>query len=63
MVHLRCGLLAMKKKLNGVDSDGTNEYLCTDTELIRVYKLSDQDGWVASALTALGAVATAVVPD
>lgn len=47
--------------INGVNSDGTQEYLCTDTELVRVIKHAD--GWVATALTALGAVATAVVPD
>jgi len=51
------------EKINTVDSDGTNEYLCTDTETVFVTKVSDTDGWVASALTALGAVATAVVPD
>lgn len=49
--------------INTVDSDGTQEYLCTDTELIKISKVSDADGWVATALTALGAVATAVVPD
>lgn len=51
------------EKINTVDCDGTNEYLCTDTEVIYVTKVSDTDGWVASARTALGAVATAVVPD
>lgn len=51
------------EKINTVDCDGSNEYLCTDTELIKVTKVSDADGWVATALTALGAVATAVVPD
>ena len=51
------------EKINGVDCDGTQEYLCTDTEFVNVYKVSDADGWVATALTALGAVATAVVPD
>lgn len=51
------------EKINTVDCDGTQEYLCTDTELIYVTKVSATDGWVASARTALGAVATAVVPD
>ncbi len=52
------------QKINTVDSDGdTNEYLCTDTELITVTKVSDADGWVATAQTALGAIAVAVVPD
>lgn len=51
------------EKINTVDCDGSQEYLCTDTEVIYVTKVSDTDGWVASARTALGAVATAVIPD
>lgn len=51
------------EKINTVDSDGTQEYLCTDTEVLKVIKVSDTDGWMAHAYTALGAVATAVVPD
>lgn len=49
--------------INTVDSDGgAAEYQCTDTEVITVTKVSDTDGWVATAQTALGAVAVAVVP-
>lgn len=51
------------EKINNVDSDGTQEYLCTDTDVIRVYKVSNTAGWVAQSLTNLGAVRTAVVPD
>lgn len=52
------------EKINTVDSDGGSaEYLCTDTEMLTVTKVSDTDGWVATAQTALGAIATAVVPD
>jgi hypothetical protein len=51
------------EKINTVVSDGTAEYLCTDTEMITITKVSDTDGWVATAQTALGAIATAVVPD
>ncbi len=51
------------EKINTVDSDGTQEYLCTDTEVIKVVKVSATDGWMAHAFTALGAVATAVIPD
>lgn len=51
------------EKINTVDCDGTQEYLCTDTEMLTVTKVSDTDGWVATAQTALGAIATAVVPD
>lgn len=51
------------EKINTVDSDGTQEYLCTDTEVLKVVKVSNTDGWMAHGYTALGAVATAVVPD
>lgn len=51
------------EKINTVDSDGTAEYLCTDTDTVRIWKLSNTDGWVAQSLTTLGAVRTAVVPD
>lgn len=49
-------------KINDVDSDGSQEHLCTDTHLIRIVKHTTT-GWVAQSLTKLGAVATAVVPD
>lgn len=51
------------EKINTVDCDGTQEYLCTDTEMVTCTKVSDTDGWVATGQTALGAIATAVVPD
>lgn len=49
-------------KINDVDSDGTQEYLCTDTHLIKVVKRTTT-GWVATSYTKLGAVVTAVIPD
>lgn len=49
-------------KINDVDADGTQEYLCTDTDLVIVTKATTT-GWVAQSLTKLGAVRTAVVPD
>ncbi len=49
-------------KINDVDSDGSAEYLCTDTDVIIVTKATTT-GWVAQSLTKLGAVRTAVVPD
>lgn len=49
-------------KINDVDSDGTQEYLCTDTDMIVVSKRTTT-GWVAQSITKLGAVRTAVVPD
>lgn len=51
------------EKINNVDSDGSQEYLCTDTDVIRVIKVSNTQGWVAQSLTNLGAVRTAVIPD
>lgn len=51
------------EKINTVDCDGTQEYLCTDTEVVTVTKVSATDGWVATGQTALGAIATAVIPD
>lgn len=50
-------------KINTVDSDGPVEYLATDTEVITFTLVSAADGWVATALSAAGAVVTAVVPD
>lgn len=51
------------EKINNVDSDGTQEYLCTDTQVVEVTKMSTSAGWMAHAYTRLGAVATAVIPD
>lgn len=47
--------------INGVDSDGPVEYLCTDTEIIVVTKHAD--GYIATGYSAAGAIVTAVVPD
>lgn len=49
-------------KINDVDADGTQEYQCTDTDVVIVTKRTTT-GWVAQSLTKLGAVRTAVVPD
>lgn len=51
------------EKINGQDSDGTKEYLCTDTEVVKVIKISNTVGWMAHGYSAIGAVVTAVVPD
>lgn len=48
--------------INNVDSDGTQEYLVTDTDMVRITKAT-ATGWVAQSITTLGAVRTAVVPD
>ena len=54
---------ASNEKINNVDSDGTNEYLCTDTEVVKVIKISSTVGWMAYSYTAIGAKTTAVIPD
>lgn len=51
------------EKINGQDSDGTKEYLCTDTEVVKVVKINNTVGWMAHGYSAIGAVVTAVVPD
>ena len=51
------------EEINSEDCDGTKEYLCTDTQVLYVTKISNTIGCEANAYTAIGAVATAVVPD
>lgn len=51
------------EEINSEDCDGTKEYLCTDTQIIKVIKINNTIGWMAHAYTAIGAVAAAVVPD
>jgi hypothetical protein len=51
------------EKINDVDSDGTQEYLVTDTDIVIVRKVDNTAGWVAQSITKLGAVRTAVIPD
>lgn len=51
------------EKINTVDSDGTQEALCTDTDTVVCTKVSATDGWTCTSFTALGGVRTAVIPD
>lgn len=51
------------EKINGQDSDGTKEALMTDTNIMKVTKISDSAGWMLEGRTAIGAYLTAVVPD
>lgn len=51
------------EKINNVDSDGTNTYLATDTDIVRLTKINNTAGWVGQSLTNLGAVRTAVIPN
>lgn len=50
------------EEINSEDCDGTKEYLCTDTEIIKVIKVDDTIGWMAHAFSQIGAVVAAVVP-
>ena len=54
---------ASGEEINSEDCDGTKEYLCTDTEVMKVVKISNTIGWMAHAYSAIGAVVAAVVPD
>lgn len=49
-------------KINDVDSDGSQEYLVTDTHTVEVTKISST-AWIGVSYTKLGAVVTAVIPD
>lgn len=54
---------ASGEKINAQDCDGTKEYLCTDTEVVKVVKINNTIGWMAHGYSAIGAVVVAVVPD
>ncbi len=54
---------ASTELINSVDSDGTAEYLLTATQIHRFTKIDNTLGWMGQGFTAIGAVATAVVPD
>ena len=51
------------EEINSEDCDGTKEYLLTATQIHRFTKIDNTIGWVGQGFTAIGAVATAVVPD
>jgi len=51
------------EEINSEDCDETKEYLCTDTQVLRVVKISNTIGWMANAWSAIGTAVTAVVPD
>ena len=51
------------EEINSENCDGTKEYLCTDTEVIKVVKINDTIGWMAHAYSAVGAVVAAVTPN
>lgn len=51
------------EEINSEDCDGTKEYLLTATQIHYFTKIDDAIGWMGNGFTAIGAVATAVVPD
>ena len=51
------------EEINSEDCDGTKEYLFTDTQIHTFTKINDTVGWMGEGRTAIGAYATAVVPD
>ena len=51
------------EEINSENSDGTKEYLLTATQVHRFTKIDNTIGWMGAGYTAIGAVATAVVPD
>lgn len=51
------------EEINSENCDGTKEYLCTDTQVVKVVKINGTIGWMAHGYSAIGAVVTAVVPD
>jgi len=54
---------ASGEKINAVDSDGTQEYACVDTEITVFTKVSTADGWQAVDLAPGGGVGSATTPD
>lgn len=54
---------ASAEEINSEDCDGTKEYLLAATQLHTFKKIDSTIGWVGYGITALGAVATAIVPD
>lgn len=51
------------EEINSEDCDGTKEYLLTATQIHRFTKIDNTIGWMGQGYTAIGAAATAVVPD
>lgn len=54
---------ASAEEINSEDCDGTKEYLATDTQIHTFTKINNTIGWMGEGRTAIGAYATAVVPD
>lgn len=54
---------ASAEEINSEDCDGTKELLLTATNIYFVTKIDNTIGWMCEGRTAIGAYATAVVPD
>ena len=54
---------ASGEKINAQDCDGTKEYLLAATQIHKFVKIDNTIGWMGHGFTAIGAVATAIVPD
>lgn len=55
--------VSSNEKINAEDCDGTKEYLLTATQIHTFTKIDNTIGWMGEGRTAIGAYATAVVPD
>lgn len=53
---------ASNELINSVDCDGAQWYSIAATQIHRFTKIDDTIGWMAQGFTAIGAVASAVVP-
>lgn len=51
------------EEINSENCDGTKEYILAATQIHRFTKIDNTIGWMGQGFTAIGAVATAVVPD
>lgn len=51
------------EEINSEDCDGTKEYLFTSGQIHTFTKINNTIGWMGEGRTAIGAYATAVVPD
>jgi hypothetical protein len=51
------------EEINSEDCDGTKEALLTATNIYFVTKIDNTIGWMLEGRTAIGAYATAIVPD
>lgn len=51
------------EEINSEDCDGTKEALLTATNIYTVTKIDNTIGWMLESRTAIGAYATAIVPD